>query len=370
MSSRAENFIPWDRAHSSFEQKTIGEIEVVRLAFNSCVVCTTAARAVAEEMLRSKLHYVDSFGTVDFKTPTPYYLSRVVREIIDSVMQVGFFAYRIVQRGKKRGKDDDLSSEDDTVNAIIDDGVRIEIAPVGSVYPVVEDASTGLFGVKNVPGFYPTDDFAWIGIFVKTPVFSLLPSVSVIRSSTADALKLIEQYNAIYSNFLHRDNLNSHNSVYTTINPNLSNVNGGPQTWFTGRTHDADASLAPQISRVGDFQEVIRSRAETIRALDHETSMLRQDSDADNPLAEHDYLTPETAFGGKRHVEHIISDGKNINECRPLQSLANAAHHNDRLETAIMFAMGFVFSFFSFFFCVFFVHFFFWRCCCSRLQCA
>lgn len=316
--------IPWGAADLADDLRAVDEVKALHAAFERNGPCKTAARAIVEEMLRSKLHFHRvSDGRVDFDRPVPFYLTRVVSEAIKSVLQFGYFAYRVVRTRKRRSHDDD--------------GKRIEIAPCGSTYPV--RGASGEPGVKLVPGYYSEEIDAtkeWSAIFFRDPVFSAMADVPVVRSCVADGMEKIDEFESLFANFMLRDTTNSRNGVYLSVNPAISNVNGGVRTWFSGRSHDADASLAPQIARSGDFQKVVQSRADTIRALGQETSLLRSAVSVENPV---DHEGPDAGVA-KQHVENVVTDGYTYTERRALQSQSNASHHYDRLETTIMFLLG------------------------------
>ena len=129
-------------------------------------------------------------------------------------------------------------------------------------------------------------------------------------------------------NLKRRDSSNSRPAVFTRIQHNIQSAPGGTRPWFT------HGSLPGDISQRVDLDQLVEHRADTIRALDRVTDRAIR-------------VTPSAAPGAKpsaaaiEHVEHAVTDGRDITEARPLHQDVNVVHHTiDRLAHEIQFAFG------------------------------
>lgn len=129
-------------------------------------------------------------------------------------------------------------------------------------------------------------------------------------------------------NLERRDYSNSRPAVYTRIQNNIATAPGGTRPWFMhGQT-------ANEVSERIDLQALVQHRSETIAALDRIT---------DTALRTTQTVTPGGLPVKKkpRHVEHAVTDGRDLVEARPLQHDTSIIHHTiDRLGHEILFSFG------------------------------
>ena len=376
--------IPWPSSMSS--QTSLRSIEEIRRynnAYRTSGLCITAASAIVEEMLRSSLKYHSRNKEIKHEKKVPFYLNRIVAECVASILQIGYFAYRIVKvrlshhrhsRKRKRHRDrhdeeysDGNEHDDDNPNGEDGDNShhstsssssktkgkkkkktkdtegndgdefteRIIIAPVGATYPIYDENDGA--AVKCAPMFYEDTSTEWTPVFFRMPVFSVDPSIPIIQSAVADAYDKILRFTAMSRNFSQKDNTNTYHTLYTTVDRDVGNVGGGIDTYFSTRSQDADAIFAAQLERHGDINMATDRRTEFIKNMSHGSTLARAHAEA-NPGGV-DPVTGDIS-APKRHVENIVTDGCAYTEGRPLQSLSNASHMYDRLKTTIMFCLG------------------------------
>lgn len=293
----------------------------------------TAASAVIEDILRARLIVAKSkTDHKDTGTPVPYFFTKVVREVVQHVIEFGYFAYMVAEGGK---------------------GIRIG-KPL-ETYPTLND--DGSLGVKLNPAyaFGPTLDDAqgeWQFAFFRDPTFiagtnAAAGETRIIQSVLADAKDLILRHNALLENYMHRDADNSRHSGYATVNPQLGNPDGSRHTWFLGRSSASSASLAATLSGGGGVDAMIEERAELIRKLESQSALNRGSVGA-NPKGASAATVRGVASAagplqgghGKEHAEFIVSDGFTFSEARALAAQAMHSRELDRIENAALYALG------------------------------
>jgi len=128
-----------------------------------------------------------------------------------------------------------------------------------------------------------------------------------------------------------KDAINSRPAVYTRISKQIGASTGTSVPWF----QNAHSSMQVDVlDQPADIQDLIENRAEAIRALDSITHTARA-------------VGPQGSVGGmpstrdQTHAEHIVSDGRDIDELRHLQQDTEIIHYTvERLAHEIQFAFG------------------------------
>lgn len=128
-----------------------------------------------------------------------------------------------------------------------------------------------------------------------------------------------------------RDTLNSCPAVYTRISKQIGSSSSSAVPWFQNTHASMQVDVLEQPT---DLNDLIDNRAETIRALDRITNTARAAS-------------TKTSVGGAPvqtkplHQEHIVSDGRDIDEARHLNQDTEVIHYTvERLGHEIQFAFG------------------------------
>ena len=292
-----------------------------------------ATSAVVEDVLRAKLIVAKS--ETDHQNTgkeVPYLFTKITREVVQHVIEFGYFAYRITDAGQ---------------------GIRIG-KPL-ETFPMLD--AEGKLKVKTNPAyaFGPIVDDAeeeWQHAFFKDPTFiagtnAAAGETRIIQSVLADARDLILRHNALLQNYMHRDADNSRHSGFATVNQQLGNPDGSRHTWFMGRSSTASASLAATLSGGGGVDAMIEERAELIRKLESQSALNRGFGGA-NPIG----ASAETVRGvasahgataggnGKEHAEFVVSDGFTLSEARSLAAHSMHSRELDRIENAALYALG------------------------------
>ena len=294
-------------ADDQFGAACRAEIQSLTDVYEGSPLPALATAAIVEEILRSRLRWS---GMPD-ETPPPLKIPDILHRAVKSVLTVGYFAYRIAEP----------ETEGD---------VALIIADPVETYPVKRAGR--LTVASNRQHKRPGDRrgaTVWDAIFFTEPLF-YVGGEPFIKSKVRTAAVPLAQLAAVSRNFDRRDAANSRQSGYATVSSALAAV--GNETWFKGRDREADAALAPYLSRPHDFAAIVANRAKTIRTLGAESIKQRI-----RTAPQGQQIADPTA---KQHSEHIISDGYAFSEATPLQSMGNAPHQYDRLETSCFFALG------------------------------
>lgn len=128
-----------------------------------------------------------------------------------------------------------------------------------------------------------------------------------------------------------RDLLNSKPTVYTRISKQIGTSSSSAVPWF----QNAHAAMQVDVlEQPTDLNDLIENRADTIRALDRITTSARA-------------ANSQTAVGGApletrpQHKEHIVSDGRDMDEARHLNQDTEIIHYTvERLGHEIQFSFG------------------------------
>lgn len=168
----------------------------------------------------------------------------------------------------------------------------------------------------------------WQLLVVREPIMAdsglyLYPMSPAFKCLAQTSLRL-----RLELNLEQREQVNSVPAVYTRIQNNIASAPGSTRPWFT------HGQMAGDVSQRVDLDELVQHRADTIRALDRIT---------DNALRVEPHAVPgePPSASGRQHVEHAITDGRDITEARTLPHDGNIVHHTiDRLAHEIQFAFG------------------------------
>ena len=143
-------------------------------------------------------------------------------------------------------------------------------------------------------------------------------------------------YNQLHKNHRQKDFFNSQPSVFTTIDKNLKNVNGSNKQWFQAATAPT-AAAARSTSVDANFKYLVHQRAESIKALKNATGLFREKSGLTKLAGEEEALEDEDS---KQHVEHVVTDGREIAPARALLSLTDGHQVLLDAENKIYFHLG------------------------------
>lgn len=311
---------------SSSDDVVLREVLEIHRTFSQSPVPLLAVEAIYEDMMRQKLRWHKRGShEPDYRRKVPIGYHKCIRQIVESVLQVGYFAYTFV-----------------------DDEFPLRIAHVLEVVPYVSDSGETLVrGNKEYRG--DLTDADWRIVIFSRPQFAFDDGgkfagagLRVIQSGAARALMLIKYHFSMISNFNRRDAANSRHSGFTSTNPALTNPHGSSETWFASAAGGATSHelLADVMSGSGGVESLVRNRAEMIRKLEAESSLNRSRVTSTN--AQGDLVMPRgdaDAFQ-KEHAEFMVSDGYTLREANALLSMANSQHHFEKLENTILFLLG------------------------------
>ena len=138
-------------------------------------------------------------------------------------------------------------------------------------------------------------------------------STGELASCAHRALDSCQRHAELVSNYLARDARNTHPSVYTTVQRDLSTGSGtDTSTWFSPR------GVSSFNDR--DFNALVSARERTLHSLTTITDARREN---------------ETGTSRKDHVEHIVTDGQAFSEARQLASQPENRTFKDQLVLEI-----------------------------------
>jgi len=130
---------------------------------------------------------------------------------------------------------------------------------------------------------------------------------------------------------MQKDALNSRPAVFTRISKQIGANAGTSVPWFQG-AHSA--MQVDVLDQPADINELIDNRADAIRALDRITHTARAVGASSSVGGMPSSRAPD-------HTEHIVSDGRDIDELRHMQQDAEVIHYTvERLAHEIQFAFG------------------------------
>lgn len=187
---------------------------------------------------------------------------------------------------------------------------------------------------------YPTE--TWFDEKGKTKkwkavvLFPLTPE-KTLMSPMQKSERIAVQLNKHKRLFLQRDVLNSKPSVFLTVTDKLQNA-GHSKPWFRSVQTDYIDTFEEQLNDNHDYSELIRNRAAMIKNLGDATITHRKERESKKRKAEQ--LDTGTDEYGRSHAEHIVTDGHDLSETRPLTSLSDNLGFVRNLEHKLLAALG------------------------------
>ena len=152
------------------------------------------------------------------------------------------------------------------------------------------------------------------------------------REATIQLKQLIENWNE-------RDRKGTMHTIFTSVSNELRQQNGSDRQWFRNiTTADGLNTRAPNID--DNFHTLIHRRAETIQKLDAITNLQRSNANTGQHRVGQRLLQQDDQKPDADHSEHIVSDGREYKEARPLTSLQDTQKMITFLEKTVLFAFG------------------------------
>ena len=186
--------------------------------------------------------------------------------------------------------------------------------------------------VIAVPGTFAITyrDGVWTVVTDKGPKWNLMMVDPPIRhangkctlnSRVFNAVTDTAIYNELYENIRKRDHFNSRPSIFTVVDKGLRNQNGSSKQWFQQQTSGVTA--AARTSTVdSNFQTLVRNRATTIKELAQTSTVAREQFNSQTKLAG-TTGNLEDRHTKMQHLEHMVTDGKEVQTTRALMSLSD-----------------------------------------------
>jgi len=258
-----------------------------------------AAFGLFTEIIRHPLCWTKKNKTADLKL-TPMWASPTIEEMVDSILIVGYIAFKI--------KD-----------------ARVVIAV---------PATLDLLWNGSDWELSPTDAKEWTLVMHTAPARPVVSGPATYRTAAALAMVDTVRYDAMSANVLKRDRYNSRPAVFTMVDSKLKNANGASRQWFQQAT-SADAAAMRNLDVDTTFSSIIAKRADTVQRLAEQTALHRERIGHNVDNSGTGVPAPD---GNMHHQEHIITDGKEIVASRPLLSLQDGNHVWNKLAFDIFFA--------------------------------
>ena len=269
-----------------------------------------AAGALHENILMHPLVWMKNDKGADPGLTPSWAISAVV-DVLDSFLSVGYALFTVRQGG------------------VIEVGVPTEFDL---------HFSDGLWQIStdavDTPGKPQQVGVKWELLMWNAPVRYSNTKVDY-NSPCQRAHRDTKIYDELYRNHRQKDHFNSHPAVFTVVDRNLKNVNGSNRQWFQSST--ASTAAASRTTAVdSNFQYLVHSRAESVKALQRATGLMRT---GNTVLAGED--TPiEDGVDRKQHLEHVITDGRECTPSRALLSLTDGHRVLQDSENKIYFHLG------------------------------
>lgn len=167
----------------------------------------------------------------------------------------------------------------------------------------------------------------WKVVVHHAPMVTATGQYSKPTSGVFKALGAIIQHRTLIDNMMQRDRMNSAPGVFTTISNSIGANQSTSRPWFN-QVHN---SMVPgQVTGRVDFRALVQHRSETIEGLRQITETARQRTRG----PQNEPVDPE-------HVEHIITDGRDMRESRHLQQDNEIVHYvTERTGFQIMQILG------------------------------
>jgi hypothetical protein len=311
---------------SSSDDAVRRELLELHSAFSASSVPQLATSVVYEDMMRQKLRWHRrGSGEPDYRRKVPLGYQKSIQQIIESVMQVGYFSYTLTE-----------------------DEFPLRIGHVLETLPYLD--TDGEIKVRpNLEYRGGIVDADWRIVVFSRPIFAFDDGgkyagagLRIIHSGLSRALKLVRYHSSMLSNFNLRDAANSRHSGFTSASTNLTNPHGSSETWFSNGGATSHELLADVMSGAGGVESLVRNRAEMIRKLEAESSLSRAAitrTNAEGDLVDRSEVGGSDAYR-KEHAEFMVSDGYTLHEAGALLSMANSQPHFEKLENTILFLLG------------------------------
>ena len=240
---------------------------------------------------------------------TPRWAYSVSSEIIESFLTVGYAVYCIHNN-------------------------RIVVG-VPTLFNLKSRAGKWSIDVKSTVSEYGFVSKKWQLLMWQEPV-RYGNGVVKFNSAAQRAERDTQIYDQLHKNHRQKDFFNSQPSVFTTIDKNLKNVNGSNKQWFQAATAST-AAASRSTSVDANFKYLVHQRAESIKALQQATGLFRDSSSTAKLAGENDSLEDADR---KQHVEHVVTDGREIAPARALLSLTDGHQFLLDAENKIYFHLG------------------------------
>jgi hypothetical protein len=253
-----------------------------------------AIDALVENVFMHPLVYCKQNKYADTKL-TPQWAITACCEIIDSFWAVGYAAVQIINN-------------------------RIVVG-VPTDFDLVYNTKLQQWELKENTGIrtVSTTKASWQLVLWQAPV-RYSNNKTEVNSAAKRAEKDTAIYNQLHRNHRQKDYFNSNPSVFTTVDKNLKNVNGSSKQWFQSAT--ASTAAATRTTPVdSNFKYLVNQRADSIRQLADATGLFRNSHNS-TKLAGEDTETLEDSTH-KQHIEHVVTDGRDIQPSRVLMSLTD-----------------------------------------------
>lgn len=258
-----------------------------------------AAFGIFTEVIRHELCWCKD-GKAANQRLTPTWAPTAVEDMVDSILIVGYVAYKLKSS-------------------------TIVIAPPASLDLVWDGTEWGLA---------PAHADEWSLIMHTTPHRPPDGGAAIYRTAAALAAPDTLRYDEMSANISRRDHYNSRPAVFTSVDSKLKNTNGGSRQWFQQAT-SADAAAMRNLDVDTSFQSLIAKRSDTINRLEEMTALHRERLAPSAPVVPSGIPAP---VGNMHHQEHIVTDGREAVPSRQLLSLADGEHIWNKLAFDIFFA--------------------------------
>jgi hypothetical protein len=269
-----------------------------------------AAGALHENVLMHPLVWMKKDKGAD-PGLTPSWAITAVTDALDSFLSVGYAVYTVRAGG------------------VVEVGVptNFDLHFCDGQWQILVDTATTAGGKQQVAE-------KWELLLWNAPV--RYSKTKVIHNSPCKrAYRDTKIFDELYRNHRQKDHFNSHPAVFTVVDRNLKNVNGSNRQWFQSST--ASTAAASRTTAVdSNFQYLVHSRAQSVKALQTATGLYRTGSTTlageDKPI--------EDAVDQKQHLEHIVTDGRECTPSRALLSLTDGHRVLQDSENKIYFHLG------------------------------
>lgn len=397
--------IPWEQsptATSVYTQKSKEEIAELHAIFEKSETAKIAANTIVEEILLSKLRYHDAKTRVpDFERETPFDLNKIIRAMVNAVLQTGYFAYVITEtpaddtepvakhprgpdrptaKSPDRAKRPTAKSPDRAKRPIEPDRVKRPTEPDPTQADgtakrprepdraQADDGSTGNEPADSSEKRKRPREGAIMSIEIAHPLRTfpdIAPDGTLIaRDNTAHAPPGTKPtaWNAVFfrdpvflatKKYIIPSALRAAAPTIAKLEEMIVNFSNRDKH---NSAHTGFAVVNPNLATMGSGQTWFAGR--DAQADSSIAPYLARKMDFKQIVEERSktirMLGEQTAISRQQlkqdtdpidspqvdHTEHIVTDGYTFRQAEALLSLGNAQHHYDRLETSILFSLG------------------------------